>query len=154
MKTKQRKTVGHKMKKVWDWVWLSVCSYPDPLCINDPAWQRNSPRLWSEVFKACVCERVSACKSVNWKCIFVCVSTECLFTSSELSQKTFDALKNIYIYCIYIILGNILRIPPTMIKKNPRTKNSWSVNVHNRDKTHPPGLTATATHDVSYLSRK
>lgn len=123
MKTKQGKTVGHKMKKVWDWVWLSVCSYPDPLSINDPAWQRNSPRLWSEDFKACVCERVSACKSVNWKCIFVCVSTECLFTSSELSQETFNALKKIYIYAVYILSwATSWESPPPWLKKIPELK--------------------------------
>lgn len=74
-----------------------VCLHPHHLCRNDPAWQRKSPRLWSEFVKACVCTCV---------CMHVCKlnmhTRLCVYLLLflELSRETLNALTNVYIYYI------------------------------------------------------
>lgn len=80
---------------------------------NPPGFGLNLSKL--------VCVHVSTCMSVNWICILVCVCIYYRCVSLELSQETLNALTNVYI--LYIILGNILRIPPPwFLKKNPPNK--------------------------------
>lgn len=76
----------------------TVCLHPHPLCRNDPAWQRKSPRLWSKLVKArvCTCVCMHVCKLNMHTCPCVYLLQVCVYGAVSRDTERSDK-------CIYTI---------------------------------------------------
>lgn len=76
----------------------TVCLHPHPLCRNDPAWQRKSPRLWSKLVKArvCTCVCMHVCKLNMHTCLCVYLLQVCVYGAVSRDTERSDK-------CIYTI---------------------------------------------------
>lgn len=89
---------GIKWESLGGFVCHIVCLHPHPLCRNDPAWQRKSPRLWSELVKArvCTCVCMHVCKLNMHTCLCVFLLQMCVLGAVSRDTERSDK-------CIYTI---------------------------------------------------